>query len=936
MSLRYVSTRGGVPPCGFEAALFAGLAADGGLYLPERWPRLERDELEALQGASYQEVAARVLAPFVGDDLRAAELRELIEAAYAGFDHAAIAPLRQLGPNEWLLELFHGPTLAFKDVAMQLLGRLFEHFLAAARRAITIVGATSGDTGAAAIEAFAGRARTTIVILHPHGRISEVQRRQMTTVTAANVHNLAIEGTFDDCQALLKALLGDAALARAAQPRRDQLDQLGPDHGPGGLLRDRGARARRALAPGRLRRADRQFRRRLRRLRRASDGPADRAADRRDQPQRHPGALLRDRRLPRGRGRADHEPEHGHPGREQLRAPAVRPVRRRRRRGRAPDGRVRRARGACASPDDALGRARELFDAARVDEDETAATMAEVLRATGQLIDPHTAVGVAAGRALPARSEASPLIALATAHPAKFPDAVRRGDRHPAAAAARASPICSSAPERCAVLPNDLAAVQRAHRAAGHGDRMSETTRDHDPRQRPAGRDRDHGERPDRERRRLGRRRRPLRGGRGQRRRPHARAHGVQGHRAPLGARDRRGDRERRRPAQRLHLARAHRLLRARPGRRSAARGRPAGRHPAALGLRRGRARARARRDPAGDRPGPGHAGRSGVRSVPGDRVSRASRSGARSSARPSSSRRCRAPRWSTTWRTTTGPRAWCWRPPARSSTSAWSSSAERLFRELPAPAPHAAEPARYEGGERREERELEQAHLLLGLPAFSYLDDDFYALQVLSTMLGGGMSSRLFQEVRENRGLAYSVFSFASSYADTGLLGIYAGTGEKETAELVPVVCDELLELIEQPGEEELVRARAQLKASLMMALESCFAQSEELARQLLIFGRRIPQDEIIAKVDAVDQAAIRRVGRRLLQRRPDPRRDRPARQPARPRLHPPPAAVTDEERGRLTTIRRSGCVPSETEAPRGLAVQRAWRTLRRVLREI
>jgi predicted Zn-dependent peptidase len=190
----------------------------------------------------------------------------------------------------------------------------------------------------------------------------------------------------------------------------------------------------------------------------------------------------------------------------------------------------------------------------------------------------------------------------------------------------------------------------------------------------------------------------------------------------------------------------------------------------------------------------------------------------------------------------------------------------EQLFRELPTPAVPPAPPARYQGGERREERDLEQAHLLLGLPAFSYLDDDFYALQVLSTMLGGGMSSRLFQEVREKRGLAYSIFSFASSYADTGLFGIYAGTGEKEVAELVPVVCDELLKLIEQPGEEDLVRARAQLKASLMMALESCFVQSEELARQLLIFGRRVPTEEIIAKIDAVDRATIGRVGRRLL----------------------------------------------------------------------
>ena len=190
----------------------------------------------------------------------------------------------------------------------------------------------------------------------------------------------------------------------------------------------------------------------------------------------------------------------------------------------------------------------------------------------------------------------------------------------------------------------------------------------------------------------------------------------------------------------------------------------------------------------------------------------------------------------------------------------------QRLFHELPEPAEAQVDQAHYEGGEKRDVRDLEQAHVMLGLPAFSYLDEDFYALQVLSTALGGGMSSRLFQEIREKRGLAYSVFSFASCYRDAGVLGIYAGTGEQETAELVPVVCEEFLKLIEAPGEEELARARTQLKASLLMALESCSAQSEELARQLLIFGRRIPPQEMIAKIDAVDEAALRRAGRRLL----------------------------------------------------------------------
>ena len=324
-----------MPPCGFEAALFAGLAADGGLFLPASWPRLERDALEDLQGASYQTVAARVLAPFVEGDLAPDELARLIDAAYATFDHTAVAPLRQLAPNDWLLELFHGPTLAFKDVAMQLLARLFEFFLARGRRPITIVGATSGDTGAAAVQAFAGRARTTLVVLHPHGRISEVQRRQMTTVAAANVHNLAIEGTFDDCQALLKALLGDPAL-------RERLNLAAVNSINWGRIMAQAVyyvTAALALgAPwrrGRLRRADRQLRRRLRRLRRPSDGPAARPADRRDQPQRHPRALLRDRHVPARRGRADHQPEHGHPGREQLRAPALRPPRRGRRRASA-------------------------------------------------------------------------------------------------------------------------------------------------------------------------------------------------------------------------------------------------------------------------------------------------------------------------------------------------------------------------------------------------------------------------------------------------------------------------------------------------------------------------------------------------------------------------------------------------------------------------
>ena len=212
--MRYVSTRGNAPILNFEEVTLAGLASDGGLYVPEAWPQLSAGEIAALKGLSYVETAVRVCRPFVGDVIPEAELRELMRQAYAGFAHAAVTPLVQLDERHWLLELFHGPTLAFKDVALQLLGLLFERFLSNRSEHLTVVGATSGDTGSAAIHALAGRAKVDIFMLHPQGRVSDVQRRQMTTVMAPNVHNIAVEGTFDDAQALVKAMFNDAAFAR--------------------------------------------------------------------------------------------------------------------------------------------------------------------------------------------------------------------------------------------------------------------------------------------------------------------------------------------------------------------------------------------------------------------------------------------------------------------------------------------------------------------------------------------------------------------------------------------------------------------------------------------------------------------------------------------------------------------------------------------------
>jgi threonine synthase len=211
--MRYQSTRGAAPLLGFRDVTLAGLASDGGLYIPETWPSLTRDEIAGLAGLSYVETAVRVMLPFVGPDLSEAELRALCTEAYGRFSHAAVTPLVQLDHQHWLLELFHGPTLAFKDVALQLLGLLFEKFLAGTDKHLTIVGATSGDTGSAAIDAVAGRTGIDIFMLHPKGRVSEVQRRQMTTVLAPNVHNIAIEGSFDDAQALVKAMFNDADFA---------------------------------------------------------------------------------------------------------------------------------------------------------------------------------------------------------------------------------------------------------------------------------------------------------------------------------------------------------------------------------------------------------------------------------------------------------------------------------------------------------------------------------------------------------------------------------------------------------------------------------------------------------------------------------------------------------------------------------------------------
>ena len=434
--MRYISTRGQAPVRDFAGVLLAGLAEDGGLYVPESWPSLTHADWRALRGLPYAELAARVIHPFVGACIAFATLQRLCREAYAGFGHPAVVPLVQLDHAWFACELFHGPTLAFKDLAMQLLGRLFEHVLAERDARVTIVGATSGDTGSAAIEACAGRARINIVILHPDGRTSEVQRRQMTTVLAPNVANVAVAGTFDDCQDLVKAMFADApfrselhlsavnsinwariaaqipyyvaaALALGAPDR--EVAFAVPTGNFGNVLAAWAAR-RMGLPVARLvvgsNRNDI-----LARFLAAND-----MSIRGVEPSLSPSMDIQ-----------------VSSNFERLLFEMLE------RNGAATEAAMAgfRTNGRMPVPEHAWRRATALFHGLPLDD---AGTLAEIRRlhaTTGYLADPHSAIGIAAARALP--GPGVPMVAMATAHPAKFPDAMEARNRSsaPPALAAR-------------------------------------------------------------------------------------------------------------------------------------------------------------------------------------------------------------------------------------------------------------------------------------------------------------------------------------------------------------------------------------------------------------------------------------------------------------------------------------------------------------------
>ncbi|MEC9432805.1 MAG: threonine synthase [Pseudomonadota bacterium] len=456
--MRYVSTRGQAPVLGFEDAMLAGLARDGGLYVPEFVPTMTPGDIAALAGIGYEETAYRVMAPFVGDAVAPQDLRALIERAYAGFGHAARAPLVQIGENDWILELHHGPTLAFKDFAMQLVAQLFQHALARRGSRVTIVGATSGDTGSAAIDAFAGLDNVDVFILYPHGRVSEIQRRQMTTPTARNVHALAVKGDFDDCQALVKAMFNDHAfrdemglaavnsinwarvLAQAVYYFTSAV-ALGAPHRPVSYSVPTGNFG--DIYAGHIARA--------------MGLPIERlviATNRND---------ILHRTLQTGLHRVEGVAPTISPSMDiQISSNFERLLHELLDR----DGQAvvnlmeaLRQQGGYALSDTAMARLRAEFDSGRSDEDETRATIAAIREVTGQVIDPHTAVGVKA--AADARGRPStPMVVLGTAHAAKFPDAVEAACGIRPALPPRLAHILD-APERLSLVENDLGALER-------------------------------------------------------------------------------------------------------------------------------------------------------------------------------------------------------------------------------------------------------------------------------------------------------------------------------------------------------------------------------------------------------------------------------------------------------------------------------------------
>jgi threonine synthase len=461
--MKYVSTRGEAPPVGFLEAVLSGLAPDGGLYMPERWPTFAPDQLAAFAGRPYAEVAAKVLSAFADGEIPAEVITDICNEAYATFTHTAVAPLKQLAPGTFLLELFHGPTLAFKDVAMQLLARLYEHALSVQGRSMTIVCATSGDTGGAAVEAFRGRANVKIVALFPAGRISEVQRRFMTTAEDDNVRTVAVDGDFDDCQAILKDMFRDEQFARAVDLSAVNSINFARIAAQSVYYFTAAVALGAPVRPVTFATPTGNF----------GDAFAGYVASRMGLPIERiivatnandiVARAVEDGRYARGPALATQSPAMDiqvSSNFERLYFEAV--GRNGQETGRAFTAFA--ASGAVDIPPIARTAIAALFRGVSVSEDETARTILSTLNETGELVDPHTAVALAGARRVGPARATTPVVALSTAHAAKFPEAVLA-----AAGVAPAAPLSAQAlagrQERFDTLAADGEAVKAYVRA---------------------------------------------------------------------------------------------------------------------------------------------------------------------------------------------------------------------------------------------------------------------------------------------------------------------------------------------------------------------------------------------------------------------------------------------------------------------------------------
>ena len=451
-----MSTRGAAPALDLAEVTLAGLARDGGLYVPAEWPVFSAEQIAAMAGLSYADLAVAVMTPFVAGTIAPKDFARLVAEAYGNFDHRAVTPLRQSGPDEWVLELFHGPTLAFKDCALQLLGPLFDHLLERDKSRVTIVGATSGDTGSAAIEACRDRDALDIFILYPHGRVSEIQRRQMTTVPSTNVHCLAVDGTFDDCQALVKGMFDDVAFRDAH--KLAAVNSINWTR----IMAQVVYYFHAALALGAPQRSV------------AFSVPTGNFGD------IFAGYVAAQMGLPIASlciatNRNDILARFMAGGDYHVTGvmPTVSPSMDIQvssnferllfdlmgRDGTAIAGLMNdlKTTGQFSVSENVLAQARDLFRAGTVDEAGTLAVIAEEWQRTGVLVDPHTAVGIGAGRVF--KQDGVPLVHLATAHPAKFPDAVEKATGVRPALPARLADL-TTREERFDVVANDLGAIQ--------------------------------------------------------------------------------------------------------------------------------------------------------------------------------------------------------------------------------------------------------------------------------------------------------------------------------------------------------------------------------------------------------------------------------------------------------------------------------------------